>query len=247
MTDGRERIAEDLRALGVRPGGLLLVHSSYKSLGPEAGGLEAVLVGLRLALGGEGTLLFPALSYMAVGREQPVFDVQTTPSCVGALPEAFRRLPGVVRSLHPTHSVCAQGPRAGELTKGHEKDSTPCGGESPFRRLTEWGGQILLLGCGLLPNTTMHTIEELADAPYLFEPEPLEYTLIGYDGRAQKAVHQRHNHFPQHYDRVREPLLGHGLREGAVLQAQCHLFEAEALRECALGMLKQNPYAFYKD
>ena len=247
MTDRRERIAEDLRTLGVRPGGLLLVHSSYKSLGSDVGGLDAVFAGLRLALGEEGTLLFPALSYMSVGREQPVFNVRTTPCCVGALPEAFRHLPGVVRSLHPTHSVCAQGPRAEELTQGHESDCTPCGAQSPFRRLTERGGQILLLGCGMLPNTTMHTIEELADAPYLFEPEPLEYTLIGYDGRDQKAVHQRHAHFPQHFDRVREPLLGHGLQEGQVLQAQCYLFEADALRECALAMLKQDPYAFYKD
>lgn len=247
MTDTSGQIAEDLRTLGVKPGGLLLVHSSYKALGPVAGGLDAVFAGLRLALGEEGTLLFPALSYLHVGREQPVFDVRRTPSCVGILPETFRQLPGVRRSLHPTHSVCAQGPRAAELTQGHGQDRTPCGAQSPFRRLTERGGQILLLGCGLLPNTTMHTLEELAGAPYLFEPEPIEYTLIDCDGKASTAVHRRHTHFPQHYDRVRDPLLGHGLREGQVLQARCHLFEADALRDCALRMMKQDPTAFYKD
>ena len=38
MGEQSERIAADLRALGVKAGGVLLVHSSFKSLGPVPGG-----------------------------------------------------------------------------------------------------------------------------------------------------------------------------------------------------------------
>lgn len=180
----REQIAEDLLHLGVRPGGLLLVHSSYKSLGTVPGGIQTVIEGLLDALGAEGTLLMPALSWENVTRERPVFNVRTTPSCVGAIPEYFRQLDGTLRSMHPTHSVSGQGPLCETLFEGHGLDSTPCGPHSPFAKLKDYGGQVLMLGCGLFHNTSVHAIEEAAGAPYLFEAEPVEYTLIGYDGAA---------------------------------------------------------------
>ncbi|MBN1371221.1 MAG: AAC(3) family N-acetyltransferase [Anaerolineaceae bacterium] len=51
------QLVSDLLALGVRPGGVLLVHSSLRSLGPVDGGAEAVVKGLLEALGARGTLL----------------------------------------------------------------------------------------------------------------------------------------------------------------------------------------------
>ena len=111
-------LVRDLLALGVRPGGVLLVHSSLKALGPAAGGPAAVIEALREALGPGGTLLMPALSYATVTRVNPVFDQKATPSCVGVIPETFRRMAGVRRSLHPTHSVCACGPMAAGSARG---------------------------------------------------------------------------------------------------------------------------------
>ena len=49
-------IAAELRSLGVRPGGVLLVHSSLSALGYVAGGPEAVVDALQEAVGPEGTL-----------------------------------------------------------------------------------------------------------------------------------------------------------------------------------------------
>lgn len=34
-----------------------------------------------------------------------------------------------------------------EITKDHEKDITPLGENSPFRKLPEYGGKILMPGC----------------------------------------------------------------------------------------------------
>ena len=142
MTDARatrERLASDLRALGVREGGVLLVHSSLSALGWVPGGPETVIQGLLTALGPEGTLLVPALSFATVTPEQPVFDVRTTPSCIGAIAEHFRTRPGSLRSVHPSHSVCGVGPRAHELLANHDVDRTPVGPNSPFRRLRAVG------------------------------------------------------------------------------------------------------------
>ena len=235
----------DLLALGVRPGGVLLVHSSLKALGPLAGGPAGVIGALREAIGPAGTLLMPALSYKTVTRSSPLFDQRETPSCVGIIPETFRRMPGVRRSLHPTHSVCASGPMAPQLLEAHGADGTPCGPASPFHNLPLVGGQILMLGCGLRPDTSMHAIEELVVPPYLFG-EPILYTLVREDGTRSAKLYRPHGFagWKQRYDRI-EALLGPpGLRTGRVLEAQAHLLEAASLWETALAALRRDPLAF---
>ncbi|MDZ4184357.1 MAG: AAC(3) family N-acetyltransferase [Desulfuromonadales bacterium] len=67
---------------------------------------------------------------------------------------------------------CCRGRRLHEMLDDHGLDGTPCGPHSPFRKLAETNGKIILLGCGLRPNTTMHALEEIADPPYLFGPSP---------------------------------------------------------------------------
>ncbi len=76
------RIADDLANLGVVTGDTVLVHSSFKSLGPVPGGIETVVQGPLRAVGPKGTLLMPALSWAL--RPPEVFDVRLTSSNVGA-------------------------------------------------------------------------------------------------------------------------------------------------------------------
>jgi aminoglycoside 3-N-acetyltransferase len=154
-------------------------------------------------------------------------------------------MPGVRRSLHPTHSVCAVGPLTAELLESHEGDSTPCGPGSPFRILPLVGGQILMLGCGLRPNTSMHAIEELAPPPYLFG-DPIEYTLVREDGSRVEKTYRPHGFggWRQRYDRVESLLGAPDLRVGKVLQARAHLLDAAALHGAALAALRRAPLAF---
>lgn len=242
-----EKIAADLRALGVREGGVLLVHSSLRSLalpGEPAERAESVVRGLLAALGPGGTLLMPALSYESVGADQPFFDALGTPSCVGALPEAFRCRPGTLRSLHPTHSVCGVGPRAAELLGEHMRDSTPVGPHSPFARLPAVDGQILFIGCGLRPNTSMHGIEEHVEPVYLYGPE-IMYTMRLPDGRETTMQVRSHGFkgWEQRYDRV-EGVMPDGLTRGRVLAADCFLLEAQSLWKYALAKLQSDPLYF---
>jgi len=236
---------DDLLALGVRPDGVLLVHGSLRALGYVPGGAGTVIDGLLAALGDGGTLLMPALTYERVTPENPLFDVNRTPANVGILPETFRLRAGTLRSVHPTHSVCAFGPLAAVLLGPHLEDSTPCGPHSPFHALPEHNGQILMLGCGLEPNTSMHAIEELVSPPYLYDP-PIEYQLTLADGSMIRKTYTPHNFrgWLQRYERVEQVLAAPALRRGPVLAAEAYLIEAAALWEAALPALRLDPLFF---
>lgn len=242
----QRRIASDSLSAGLRPGGIVLVHSSLSSMGRVPGGPETVIRGLTRALGPEGTLLLPALSYEHVGARQPVFDLLRTPANVGVIPEHFRKRPGTVRSVHPTHSVCGIGPRLHDILGEHHLDQTPCGEHSPYRKLRDLSGQILFLGCGLRPNTSMHGVEELAKAPYLFG-EMVAYRIILPDGGEMSLRCRRHSFagWRQRYDRV-ESLLrpGKEIKTGRVLGAGAHVVESRAMWERALEALESDPFHF---
>jgi aminoglycoside 3-N-acetyltransferase len=244
-SDAVQRIADDVLSVGVREGGLLLVHSSLRALGNVPGGPETVILGLLRALGPKGTLLMPALTYEHVRSAHPYFDVRQTPSNVGAIPEFFRTRPGTRRSVHPTHSVCGVGPLTDVLLGDHLLDSTPCGPHSPFHLLPQHEGQILMLGCGLRPNTSMHAIEELVEPPYLFAP-PLSYQLVLDDGRALDRTYIRHNFmgWRQRYDRVEEVLDEDALKRDSVLAAQVFLIESLAMWDAVLKTMRQDPLHF---
>jgi aminoglycoside 3-N-acetyltransferase len=238
-------LTDQLLALGVRRGGALLVHSSLRSLGPLEGGAETVISALLEALGPQGTLLFPALSYAAVTSAQPFFSVLATPSCVGALPEFFRTRPGTLRSAHPTHSVSASGRLAAELTARHRQDTTPVGPHSPFALLPTYAGQILFIGCGLRPNTSMHGVEEHIIPPYLFGP-PITYTIRAADGSESQMTVRSHNFkgVAQRYDRIAALLSAPALRRGPLLKADCFLIETAAMWPAALQALQSDPLYF---
>ena len=244
MTELSARIAEDARKLGINNGDTLLVHSSLRSLGGATA--EEVIKGLMNAVGEEGTLVFPALSYMHCNPNQRKFDYYNTPSNVGALPEYFRTsVSGVVRSINPTHSCCAWGKNAEYVTSGHILDNTPCGKNSPFRRVMELGGKILFLGCGMTPNTSMHAVEELSDPDYLFGDE-YEYDITDSKGEKCKIMCRAHNFkgVYQRYERLAELLKDDELIMGNILSSQCHLVEASAMWKKADEKYRECPHYF---
>jgi len=245
MTGVVSQMARDLSNLGVRRGGVLLVHASLKSLGRLPDGPETAIAGLLEALGSEGTLLMPALSYETVNAANPNFRVTSTPSCVGALPEYFRKRSGTMRSVHPTHSACGIGPRAGTLLGQHLRDVTPCGPHSPFFRLRDEAGQILFLGCGLKPNTSMHAVEELVEPPYLYNGW-VDYRITLADGSDTTMRVRRHGFqgWAQRYDRIEAVMGKEGISAGQVLSAGCFLLEAPIFWRRAHQALRDAPLFF---
>jgi len=180
---GKRELVAGLRELGLDEGDLVCVHTAFRSLGFVVGGPLTVIRALEEVVGPEGTILMPAYSTGGMTADwvkgSPVFDVLRTPSDLGVLPEVFRTLPGTLRSLHPTHSVCGRGRLAAALLEGHEEAARPFGQGTPFMRLIERGGSGLILGARLHNFTTLRTIEDHLGAsyplnPYLPETFPVE-------------------------------------------------------------------------
>ena len=100
------------------------------------------------------------------------FDPQAPPpTWTGAVSNAARGWPGAVLSCHPSHPVVAIGPDAHTLTRDHYRVSA-VGVNSPEDRLARMGGKVLLLGVTQRANTTIHTGEAHAKAPYWGRPRP---------------------------------------------------------------------------
>jgi len=105
----RAALVRDLNGLGVPRGGLLMVHSSLRSLGHVAGGAPTVIDALLQTLGPDGTLVLPAFTYPLSRDPDFVFDPVHTPSLMGAISDAGRRHPEARRSLHLWPSISAIG------------------------------------------------------------------------------------------------------------------------------------------
>ena len=96
------RVAElvgQLRDLGVTPGDVLLVHSSFRAVRPVENGPLGLIDALRRAVGKDGTLVMPSWT----GEDDRPFDPAHTPAAadLGVLADMFWRLPDVRRSDHP--------------------------------------------------------------------------------------------------------------------------------------------------
>ena len=247
-----DKLKSDLIKLGIRPGDTILMHSSYKALGGMEGGAEAFFKAFKELLGSEGTLVVPTLSFDTVTMENPVFDADSTPSCVGYLSEFFRtKVDGVIRSMHATHSCCAWGKHASQLVADHEKDLTPVGENSPFTKLPQFDGKILMLGCGLRCNTSMHGVEEVAEPPYCIDrTQTVQYKLVcGEEVIMQNAYRHNFNtdsgeHIAQRYDRMEELLDRTELKHGYVLSAESFLIDARALWQKGSKKLMEDPLCF---
>jgi len=243
------KIKEDLALLGIKSGDDVIVHSAFKQLGDVEGGIETVIQALLSLLGDKGTLLFPTLSFSSVNPDppinNPVFDVVNTPACVGAMPNVFLKFPGVLRSLHPTHSVAALGMRQKEYIENHQLDDEPVGQNSPFFKLGQFGGKVLFLGCSTAYNTSMHGVEEYAGAPYVLSEDTKKYVLIDQFGKRTEKEYRYHyifqNGFAQRYDRL-ENLME--FQRGNVLEAKCAVVDCCQMWKIGTEKIKQEPYYF---
>jgi aminoglycoside 3-N-acetyltransferase len=107
------------------------------------------------------------------------FDPIKSGSVVGAISDYFWRQPGVIRSLHPTHSLACEGSLATSLCRDHEWSETPCGAGTPYEQLVRIGSAVLMFGVTLDSYTLFHTAEDAAEVSYLYMRKK---TVIAYRG-----------------------------------------------------------------
>jgi aminoglycoside 3-N-acetyltransferase len=231
-----DAVVSQLLALGVRPGGLLLVHTSFRAVGPVEGGPLGLMAALRAALGTDGTLVMPTMT-----GDQTVFDPRSTPSQgMGITAELFWRQRGVLRSTHPAGSFAAEGPLA-ERICAPQPLTPPHGPDSPPGRVHELDGQVLLLGVSQAESTLLHVAESLAGVPYSVEHP----CLVDVHGVTTQIRIAETDHCCRGFCRLDGWLDARGLqREGLVGHAKAKLARARDLVAVALGRLAEDPLVF---
>ena len=190
----KENLKRQLKAMGLTGEETILIHSSMKAIGDVDGGADTVLDSW-MEYFTEGLLLLPTHTWANVNAEHRVYDYRSTPSCVGLLTNLFRQRAGVVRSLHPTHSMAGFGKNAVEYLAGEEENNTPCTPGGAYDRLKDCGGKILLVGVGHERNTFIHSVEEVLNVPNRLAAEPMCLVTVLPDG-TEKAVYMRKHYNP---------------------------------------------------
>jgi aminoglycoside 3-N-acetyltransferase len=246
-----DSISSDLRALGVQPGDVLIVHSSLRSFGWVVGGAAAVVDALLAAIGHDGTVTMPAHSgdwsdpsgwgnppvpstwWQVIVDRRPPFDPYATPlRGMGAVAENLLMRRQTLRSDHPLHSHMAHGRHATSIVEAHPLEDG-FGDRSPLGRLYELDARVLLLGVGHEQNTSLHLAEARAEWPGKAKVEfasrvmtpdgPRQVTWFGTDAQADDfGVLGRF--LEEHVD----------IAVGRVALAECRLASMRALIDAAV-------------
>lgn len=172
----KQQLKDQLESMGLKGDETILIHSSMKSIGEVDGGADTVL-DAWMEYFKDGLLLLPTHTWKTVNADNPVYNPQTTPSCVGLLTNMFMKRDGVIRSLHPTHSMAGYGKSAAEYLAGEEYNNTPCTPGGCYDRLRDAGGKVLLVGVGHERNTYIHSVEEVLNVPNRLSDMPMELVI----------------------------------------------------------------------
>ena len=158
----KTQIIKQLKKLGLSKGDNLIIHSALSSIGKVKDGADTVIDAILEVIGCEGNLMVPAF-----GSGGGIFNPTTSNTKLGIIPATVIKRKQALRSRHPLASVAVIGPKAKWLIDGHENVTVAHGRNSPYMKLCEMGGKILLLGVDQDRNTFLHTVEELAESACL--------------------------------------------------------------------------------
>ena len=232
----KEELLNDLHNMGLQPKDAVMVHSSMKAIGPVEGGADTVVDTFMEYLK-EGLFMTPTHTWAQMSEEYSLFDPEEEPACVGIIPNIFRKREGVVRSLHPTHSIAAYGVGAEDFVKGEEDVTTPCQPGGCWSRLKDVDAKILMLGCTHIRNTFIHAIEEHLDVPERLTDKPVQFQIKMPDGTIKDVfVHRHYNrlqpHISEEYDKLAQAFYDLGAAKKVKFgDADCILCEARKLYE----------------
>jgi len=209
-----------LRGAGVRQNGILFVQCSYNDLVTYVGTAYELVSALIDFAGRSGTLLMPAYSSNMWQTPCRPFDARREPTNAGIVAELFRREEGVIRSVHPRHSICGIGPRATELLSGHEDCVYADGEGSPFDRIRKLQAQSICLGMPPGFTSFCHWVEDIQPDKYPIRAHdgPMECELTNAEGQKMVRLFYRR----RGGQRSNEALLGRKLPPPALQCLQFH-------------------------
>jgi aminoglycoside 3-N-acetyltransferase len=198
----RAQLVKGLKAIGLRRGMDVMVHSSLSKIGHVAGGSETVIDALLDAIGRTGTLMMPSFNHSLA----KVYNPATTPTINGAIPDAMWRRRKAVRSLDPSHPVAAIGPKAENYCSGHLRTGI-WSQQSPIGRVVHGGGYVLCIGVGVEAVTVYHVAENAAGCRCI-APFGCRYAILMPEGTVRKVrgLAWRRGRCPVGLDRLEKAL-----------------------------------------
>lgn len=240
----KEFLKQQLRDMGLCPTDTVTIHTSMKAIGEVEGGADTVIDAFCEYLD-EGLFLVPTHTWSYVRRSQPIYDVRSTPACIGALPRVAANREDGYRSLHPTHSLWGHGKDAEGYLQGEERLLTPCAPHSAYGRLADVGAKILLIGVGNDKNTFIHAVEEMGDVPNRLSEDPLELTVIDREGKEISVPMRRHfctesSDVSRQFVNFEPALIACGAQTlGKLGNAEVRIVDARKCREVILRILSR--------
>ncbi len=267
MLMARSRLVRDLENLGVKLGSVTIVHCRMSALGHVVGGAETIVRALLDVLGADGTLVAytgwqdePPEDLSALDEETRRIHLEEHPAYDprfalarrehGRLPETLRTWPDSRHSGHPEAGVAAVGPLAEVLTAEHPYDDA-YGAGTPYARLVELDGQVLVLGAPLESVTLVHHAEAIAEAPgkrrlsygmpVIIDGERFWRNFSDIDTSEGALPYERVLGEEDYIEHIARSALGTGAgNSGPVGEATAHLFEARGLVDHAVAWIERN-------
>ena len=243
-------LTADLERLGVPRGGLVMFHSSLRSIGTVEGGAGTVIDALLAAVGPNGTLVAPTFTgqYHEPGF---VFDPAETPGTTGSIPNHFFRRPEARRTVHIVQTVAAIGPLRDTIIDAGGDDGWDA--QPSMRAIFDLDGWFLLLGVPYQNLTAGHFMEQEIGSHR--RPRAVEGLQRLPDGRVIPLRSETWGPDPSFpgmpersydFNRLGEGLEQRGLvKRGAVGNAIARLFRARDLERTAREMFAANPELFF--
>jgi aminoglycoside 3-N-acetyltransferase len=173
-----QEILAGFRQIPLTDSRIVLVHSSYKSLGGIDGGADAVIDALLAWVGPEGTVLLPNFNFQS-WTENHYFDVRETPSHMGIIGELGRLRADALRTPHPIYSFAALGKRKEEFAACNDVEAY--GPNSVYALFHKLNGQNVSIGLEWNSTFSMiHYVEHNTGCDYR-RVKKFSGIYVGYD------------------------------------------------------------------
>jgi aminoglycoside 3-N-acetyltransferase len=251
MPATRSSLHSDLVRIGIEHDDVLMVHASVRAVGRVTGGVNVIVQALLDAVGPGGTLAayvdFEPFYSDEDEIEVPVFDKRIAHAARdhGILHETMRTWPGAIRSDHPDAGVVAIGALAQWITADHPFQYG-YGAGSPFEKILEANGKVLMLGAPLDTMTILHYAEHAAKIP---GKRVHRYRRLMPGGKGSEWVQFEefdtrrpvHDRLPENcFERIAADYLAEGRAvEGIIGAARSFLFDARGLVAFGIRWIEQ--------
>lgn len=249
----KKDISNILKSAGLQSNDTVLIHSGLKAIGKTEGDAEGI-VSEFMRYFSDGLLVFPTHTWVAMQKDGDIFDTEVSPSCVGTLTEIARKTPGFIRSMHPTHSVCAYGKNAQWYVDHDLTACSPVGPENCFGVLKNMNAKILFLGAPLSKNTFIHSIEEEFSVADRFTSHIYRFISQGQGIRREYHMPKHYStlsaHISEHYEKLLPLLLKENIAKAFLFgDAVSYQIDAKACHTLVSRILSKDIHAFdsFKD